>query len=203
MQVLKFGGTSVARPERIIEIVRTSLERDRTLLVCSAISGCTDALIRLGRLAAARDEVYLAELDALYQKHRRLMEGLLPADRLPAVTETVDGLFDSLRGILHGVFLLGELSPTSLDAVQSYGELFSTKILADKFTSLGIPCRWLDSREIIRTAGGVVDTAKTYANVAAAIDAYPHTSLFIAPGFIASDEQGRVTTLGRGGSDYT
>ena len=57
MQVLKFGGTSVARPERIIEIVRTSLERDRSLLVCSAISGCTDALIRLGRLAAARDEV--------------------------------------------------------------------------------------------------------------------------------------------------
>ena len=203
MQVLKFGGTSVARPERIIEIVRTSLERDRTLLVCSAISGCTDTLIRLGRLAAARDEAYLMELDALYQKHRHLMEGLLPADRLPAVTETVDGLFDSLRGILHGVFLLGELSPTSLDAVQSYGELFSTRILADKFTSLGIPCRWLDSREIIRTVGGVVDTAKTYANVAAAIEAYPHTSLFIAPGFIASDEQGRVSTLGRGGSDYT
>ena len=131
------------------------------------------------------------------------MEGLLPADRLAAVGETVDGLFDSLRGILHGVFLLGELSPTSLDAVQSYGELFSTKILADKFTSLGIPCRWLDSREIVRTAGGVVDTTTTYANVAAAIDEAPHTALFIAPGFIASDERGRVTTLGRGGSDYT
>ena len=203
MQVLKFGGTSVARPEKIIEIVRTSLERDRTILVCSAISGCTDALIRLGSLAAARDEAYLAELEALYQKHLHMMSGLLPTDRLAGVRETVDGLFDSLRGILHGVFLLGELSPTSLDAVQSYGELFSTKILADKFTSLGIPCRWLDSREIIRTAGGVVDTAKTYSNVAAAIDAFPHTSLFIAPGFIASDEQGRVTTLGRGGSDYT
>jgi len=203
MQVLKFGGTSVARPEKIVEIVRTSLERDRTILVCSAISGCTDALIRLGRLAAARDEAYLSELDALYQRHIRMMEGLLPADRLPAVRETVDGLFDSLRGILHGVFLLGELSPTSLDAVQSYGELFSTKILADKFTSLGIPCRWLDSREIIRTAGGVVDTGLTYANVSAAVEAHPHTSLFIAPGFIASDEQGRVTTLGRGGSDYT
>ena len=203
MQVLKFGGTSVARPEKIIDIVCASLERDRTILVCSAISGCTDTLIRLGRLAAARDETYLQELDELYRRHIRLIEGLLPADRIPAVTETVDGLFESLRGILHGVFLLGELSPTSLDAIQGYGELFSTKILADKFTSLGIPCRWLDSREIVRTVGGVVDTAKTYANIAQAIDASPHTSLFIAPGFIASDEQGRVTTLGRGGSDYT
>jgi len=203
MQVLKFGGTSVARPEKIVEIVRASLERDRTILVCSAISGCTDALIRLGGLAAVRDEAYLEELEKLYQRHLRMMEELLPADRLPAVRETVDGLFDSLRGILHGVFLLGELSPTSLDAVQSYGELFSTRILADKFTSLGIPCRWLDSREIIRTDGGIVDTGLTYANVSSAVEAHPHTSLFIAPGFIASDEQGRVTTLGRGGSDYT
>ena len=203
MQVLKFGGTSVAHPDKIVNIVRAALERDRTILVCSAISGCTDTLIRLGGLAAAREESYLTELEALYQRHAVLMEGLLPADRLPAVRETVDALFDSLKGILHGVFLLGELSPTSLDAVQSYGELFSTKILSAKFTSLGIPCRWLDARDLVKTCDGVVDTALTYALVAAAINSQPHTSLFIVPGFIASDRQGRVSTLGRGGSDYT
>ena len=203
MQVLKFGGTSVARPEKIVEIVRTSLERDRTILVCSAISGCTDALIGLGHLAAARNETYLRESEALYHRHLNLMESLLPAERQAAVRETIDGLFASLQGILHGVFLLGELSPASLDAIQSYGELFSTKILAAKFTALGIPCRWLDARDLIKTSGGVVDTARTYAAVAAAVDSQPHTSLFIVPGFIASDEQGRVTTLGRGGSDYT
>lgn len=203
MQVLKFGGTSVAQPQKIVDIVVRSLERDRTILVCSAISRCTDTLIRLGNLAAARDEKYLAELDALWLRHVEMIEGLLPADRVTAVRETVEGLFESLRGILHGVFLLGELSPASLDAVQSYGELFSTKILAAKFTALGIPCAWLDSRQIVRTNGGIVDTAATYAGVAAAIDAHPHTSLFIVPGFIASDQQGRVTTLGRGGSDYT
>ncbi len=203
MQVLKFGGTSVASPERIIDIVRTSLGRDRTILVCSAISGCTDTLIRLGRLASARDESYLAGLEGLYDRHRQMMEGLLSADRIPEVRAEIDGLFDSLRGILHGVFLLGELSPASLDAVQSYGELFSTKILTAKFTALGIPCRWLDSRELVKTRDGVVDTALTYVNVAAAVDSQPHTSLFIVPGFIASDVQGRVSTLGRGGSDYT
>lgn len=203
MQVLKFGGTSVASPERIIDIVRTSLGKDRTILVCSAISGCTDSLIRLGHLASERDESYLAGLARLYDRHRQMMEGLLPADRLQEVRAEIDGLFDSLRGILHGVFLLGELSPASLDAVQSYGELFSTKILTAKFKTLGISCRWLDSRELVRTRDGIVDTALTYKNVAAAIDDQPHMALFIVPGFIASDVQGRVSTLGRGGSDYT
>ena len=123
MQVLKFGGTSVASPDKIIDIVLSSLERDRTILVCSAISGCTDELIRLGRLAAARDESYLSAFETLHTRHVDMLEALLPADRIPAVRETVDGLFDSLGGILHGVFLLGELSPTSLDAVESYGNV--------------------------------------------------------------------------------
>ena len=94
MQVLKFGGSSVASPQRIIDIVRTSIERDRTILVCSAVSGCTDALIRLGHLASERDESYLTELDRLYGRHLEMIEQLLPADRKAAVRETIDGLFD-------------------------------------------------------------------------------------------------------------
>ena len=200
---MKFGGTSVASPEKLIDIVRKAVERDRTILVCSAISKCTDTLIRLGKLASERDEKYLAELAALQDRHHAMIASIIPADRQKAVQETVDGLFDSLKGILHGVFLLGELSPTSLDAVQSFGELFSTKILAAKFSSLGLSCQWLDARDIIKTAGGSVETAKTNANIAKTFAQYPHTALFIVPGFIASDEQGRTTTLGRGGSDYT
>ena len=200
---MKFGGTSVASPEKLIDIVRKAVERDRTILVCSAISKCTDTLIRLGKLASERDEKYLAELAALQDRHHAMIASIIPADRQKAVQETVDGLFDSLKGILHGVFLLGELSPTSLDAVQSFGELFSTKILAAKFSSLGLSCQWLDARDIIKTVGGSVETAKTNANIAKTFAQYPHTALFIVPGFIASDEQGRTTTLGRGGSDYT
>lgn len=200
---MKFGGTSVASPEKLIDIVRKAVERDRTILVCSAISKCTDTLIRLGKLASERDEKYLAELAALQDRHHAMIASILPADRQKAVQETVDGLFDSLKGILHGVFLLGELSPTSLDAVQSFGELFSTKILAAKFSSLGLSCQWIDARDIIKTVSGSVDTAKTNANIAKTFAQYPHTALFIVPGFIASDELGRTTTLGRGGSDYT
>ncbi len=161
---MKFGGTSVASPEKLIDIVRKAVERDRTILVCSAISKCTDTLIRLGKLASERDEKYLAELAALQDRHHAMIASILPADRQKAVQETVDGLFDSLKGILHGVFLLGELSPTSLDAVQSFGELFSTKILAAKFSSLGLSCQWIDARDIIKTVSGSVDTAKTNAN---------------------------------------
>ena len=121
--------------------------------------------------------------------------------------EQCDGIFDSLRGIAHGVYLLGELSEASLDAIQGTGELLSTRIMALLLASAGIAVKWVDSREIIKTfkkdGTTVVDTAASYANMAAMLERNPVTSLFVLPGFIASDSQGRTTTLGRGGSDYS
>ena len=204
MQVLKFGGSSVAAASaisRVTGIVSKALEQDRTIVVCSAISRCTDTLIEIGRKAAARDEGCLDLLQELQDRHHTIIRELLPTVFQEKVTATVDHLFGELRDTVRGVFLLGELSPTSLDAIQSYGELFSTKIIFAKFTSLGISCKWLDAREIVRVCDGEVDLETTYRNVREAIDG--HTSLFIVPGFIASDAQGRVRTLGRGGSDYT
>lgn len=203
MQVIKFGGTSVARPEKLVDIVSKAIGKDRTILVCSAISGCTDALIALGNKAAAKDRAYLEDLEALKQKHISLAEQLLDSGSLAKTLAIEEELFGSLAGILHGVYLLGELSKTSLDAVQSFGELFSTRILEAKFTALGISCKWLDARGIIISDSGVVDTAASYANIEKAIAAHARTKLFIVPGFIASDSLGRTSTLGRGGSDYT
>ena len=204
MQVLKFGGSSVASASaisRVTGIVSKALEQDRTIVVCSAISRCTDTLIEIGRRAAGRDESCLTLLQELQDRHHTIIRELLPAVFQEKVTAVVDGLFGELRDTVRGVFLLGELSPTSLDAIESYGELFSTKIIFAKFSSLGISCKWLDAREIVRVADGHVDQDATYRNVREAVDG--HTSLFIVPGFIASDAQGRVRTLGRGGSDYT
>ena len=204
MQVLKFGGSSVASASaisRVTGIVSKALEQDRTIVVCSAISRCTDTLIEIGRRAADRDESCLTLLQELQDRHHTIIRELLPAVFQEKVTAVVDGLFGELRDTVRGVFLLGELSPTSLDAIQSYGELFSTKIIFAKFSSLGISCKWLDAREIVCVADGHVDQEATYRNVREAVDG--HTSLFIVPGFIASDAQGRVRTLGRGGSDYT
>ena len=210
MQVLKFGGTSVANAEnmkKVVDIVSAAVDRDRTILVLSAISGCTDTLIRTGYLASRRDESYKSLIDSLQRQHHEIIRELLPIEKHEDSTEACDSLFEYLRGIAQGVFLLGELSSASLDAIQGIGELLSTKIIATKLASIGISTKWIDSRDIIRTysKGGknIVDTDITYSNVRKMIDSNPITSLFVLPGFIASDRHGKMTTLGRGGSDYT
>ena len=210
MQVLKFGGSSVANAQnmaKVIDIVVNAVDRDRTILVSSAISGCTDTLIKIGTLASERDESYKALIDDLQKKHHDIINELLPREKQEESLEVCDGLFDSLRSIAQGVCLLGELSPASLDAIQSFGELWSTKILATKLASIGISTKWIDSRNIIRTVAkgdkNVVDIQKTYYRINEVVENNPITQLFVLPGFIASDKQGRTTTLGRGGSDYT
>lgn len=210
MQVLKFGGTSVADSDKIqlvVETVAKAADRDRTILVISAIKGCTDALIRIGNLAAHRDESYKDVINGLQEEHHRIIRELLPLEKHEESRETCDGLFDSLRSIAQGVYLLGELSPASLDAIQGFGELWSSKIIATKLASIGIATKWVDSRGIIRTINkgekNIVDIQKTYSRVNEMIENNPITQIFVLPGFIASDKQGRTTTLGRGGSDYS
>ena len=210
MQVLKFGGSSVANAQnmsKVVDIVVNAVDRDRTILVSSAISGCTDTLIKIGTLASQRDESYKVLIDELQKQHHDIINELLPREKQQESLEVCDGLFDLLRSITQGVYLLGELSPASLDAIQSFGELWSTKILATKLASIGIATKWIDSRQIIRTVAkgdkNVVDIQKTYYRVNEMVESNPITQLFVLPGFIASDKQGRTTTLGRGGSDYT
>lgn len=210
MQVLKFGGTSVADSDKIqivVDTVAKAADRDRTILVISAIKGCTDALTDIGNLAARRDESYKEVIDVLQEQHHRIICELLPLEKHEESRETCDGLFDSLRSIAQGVYLLGELSPASLDAIQGFGELWSSKIVATKLASIGIATKWIDSRGIIRTVNkgekNIVDVQKTYSRVNEMIESNPITQVFVVPGFIASDKQGRTTTLGRGGSDYS
>ena len=210
MQVLKFGGSSVANATNmslVVDIVTKAVDRDRTILVVSAISGCTDTLIEIGTLASQRDESYKELINGLQQKHHDIINALLPREKQEESLEVCDSLFDSLRSIAQGVYLLGELSPASLDAIQSFGELWSTKILATKLASIGIETKWIDSRNIIRTVAkgekNIVDIQKTYYRVNEMVESNNMTQLFVLPGFIASDKQGRTTTLGRGGSDYT
>lgn len=206
MQVLKFGGTSVASAEamtRVIRIVSEALKSDRTILICSAISKCTDTLIEIGKRAAERDLKYKELIDGLQERHHNIIKELLRPEYQERTNAVCDELFESLRGISQGVYLLGELSSASQDAIVSHGELLSTKIIAAGFASNAIDSKWIDSRQIVKASEGVLDTESTNRNIAEIVGKFPHTSLFIAPGFIASDSKGRTTTLGRGGSDYT
>ena len=210
MQVMKFGGTSVANADsmsQVVDIVTKAVDRDMTILVVSAICGCTNTLIEIGILASKRDEGYKTLIDKLQKQHHDIIRELLPREKQEESREVCDSLFDSLRSIAQGVCLLGELSPASLDAIQAFGELWSTKILATKLATIGIATKWIDSRKIIRTYAkgdkNVVDVQKTYSRVNEMVENNPITQLFVLPGFIAADKQGRTTTLGRGGSDYT
>ena len=131
MQVLKFGGTSVANSAnmaKVIEIVSKAVDKDRTILVCSAISGFTDALIKIGNLAARRDEDYRTIIDEYQKKHHLIIKELLPLEKHEESLEACDGVFDSLRSIAQGVYLLGELSEDGLDAFQGCGEIISTQV---------------------------------------------------------------------------
>ncbi|MBO4768165.1 MAG: hypothetical protein J5495_01380, partial [Bacteroidales bacterium] len=128
MQVLKFGGTSVsdaANMSKVVEIVSAAMKNDRTILVLSAISKCTDTLINIGTLASEGDESYVALIDDLQKRHNGIIEEFLPRESRKQVTKECDEIFSHLRGIAQGVRLLGELSTVSLDAIQGCGELLS------------------------------------------------------------------------------
>lgn len=191
IKVLKFGGSSVAdatRMSQVLDIVHSALGQGRVLLVSSAISGCTDALIEIGREKNPSERGRRAEL--LLQRHRDIARRLFTGSERQEMFCELDALFK-------------ELSSAPAEACETFGELFSTKILARKFACEGVRVKWIDSRSIVRKKGGSVDEVLTYENIRRAVDASPEAELFVAPGFIASDEDGRVATLGRGGSDYT
>ncbi|HEV3414797.1 MAG TPA: bifunctional aspartate kinase/homoserine dehydrogenase I [Puia sp.] len=209
MQVLKFGGSSVANAEnisRVITLVLDALKKDRTILVVSALGGITDMLIHAASSAAAGDESYKEQLQEIEHRHLETVRTLLPITRQSAALSAVKTRCNEIEDICSGVFLLGELSPRTQDKIVSYGELLSSYIIAARFASLDIDHTWKDSRELIATDSryghAAVDFTKTNRTIREYIDS-SSARLFVFPGFIAADDKGITTTLGRGGSDYT
>jgi aspartokinase/homoserine dehydrogenase 1 len=209
MQVLKFGGTSVANAEnisKVIDLTLAALQKDRTILVVSALGGITDMLIQTAIAAAAGDETYKDKLQEIEHRHLGTVRTLLPITRQSAALSAVKTRCNEIEDICSGVFLLGELSPRTQDKIVSYGELLSSYIIAARFASLDLDHSWKDTRELIvtdsRYGHAAVDFPKTNKKVKEYIDS-SSTPLFILPGFVAADEKGITTTLGRGGSDYT
>lgn len=209
MQVLKFGGTSVANAENISKTIATiqrALKKDKTMVVVSALGGTTDMLIDAGKLAASGDESYKEKISVLEERHIKAVEDLLtPGSRTELLAE-IHKHFKELEAICEGIFLLRELSNRTLDRVVSFGELLSSIIISYKLESLSISCEWKDSRELIETNSSYTFAAVNFETTNKKIVAFVKNkpaSLYLFPGFIASDANGITTTLGRGGSDYT
>jgi len=207
MKVLKFGGSSVGSPDRIrsiIQIVRTRLQNEKLMILVSAFQGVTDSLIQLSQCAWKGDERYQQLFEQLRTRHANAVLDLLPANA-EAVLKRVEAKLSELKDVVHGVYLVKECSPRTLDFVMSFGERLSAYIISEAFRQNGIACHYLDARHVIRTDNhfghAKVDFKTTNQLIAQHFES--STELQIATGFIATSESGETTTLGRSGSDYT
>ena len=177
-RVLKFGGSSVASAtnmSRVLDIVEAEARKGRVILVSSAISGCTDAL-----LSGAEEQFREME-----KRHADIVRRLFTGANRTSLQERLDALFRQMR-------------QAPADEKVTFGEIFSTTILAAKLETEGYKTVWLDSRELV-----VKDNEPlTYQRIKAALNA-TEADIYVAPGFICQDTSGKVSTLGRGGSDYS
>ena len=206
MKVLKFGGTSVASApiiRKVEKIVTSAARQEKVILVTSAISKCTDTLIKIGTEAGEGNSSYKAQVYSLRCIHHRIIEELLEGSACTEAIKECDATFDELERFADGICAAGAITPGEADAIQTFGELFSTRIIARKLAADGYRVLWIDSRELIRTEDGKVRFDLTDPAIRSTLEAHPDVDIFVAPGFIASDLQGRRVHLGRGGSDYS
>ncbi|MEO7768301.1 MAG: bifunctional aspartate kinase/homoserine dehydrogenase I [Ferruginibacter sp.] len=209
MQVLKFGGSSVKNAEninKVIDIIKEKIANDKTIVVVSALGGITDILLQCSKLAAEGNECYKEKLLEAEHRHLQTAKELIPITRQSSVLSLVKTLCNEIEDICNGIFLLRELSERTRDRIVSYGEILSSRIIAARLSSECEGCEWKDSKEIIITNSNFGEAVVDFATTNKKVKDYFNgstASLFILPGFIASDSNGAVTTLGRGGSDYT
>ncbi len=207
MDVLKFGGTSVANStniKKVVEIISQS-KYSNSIVVVSALSGVTDLLIQAAVDASISNGKYIESLVHLEQKHIDCVVELIPTNNSNAL-QMVNENFTELKNICEGIYRLGELTNRTKDKVVSFGELLSSKIISAYLTSINFSHQWIDSREMIVTdnnfGNALVNFEQTNSKINSKFN-IQNSKLFLAPGFISSTETGVTTTLGRGGSDYT
>jgi aspartate kinase len=212
--VMKFGGTSVEDPVAIgrtaaIVAGRVALGK-QPIVVVSAMAKVTDQLLRAAAAASTGDRTgALAISERLRCRHRDTAAQLVKntAD-CAALIEKIDRKFDSLDEILRGLSAILELTPRISDLIVSHGELLSSRIVAAAFRELGVDAAHADAREIVITDSQFQKAVPLDAIIEQRAQAklLPLTSRGKVPvmgGFIASNEAGITTTLGRGGSDFT
>ncbi len=209
MIVMKFGGSSVANAERInsvISILQKRIENnDNIAIVFSAFQSVTDSLIEIGNLALKRSAVYKSKLKTLTQLHFKAINELNQGYDISILQYKAESLFEELSEILHGVFLVKELTAKSLDYIVSFGERLSCTIISESMINRGIDCEYLNASQIIKTDNDFGKARVNFKLTNRNIKAYfkKHKKIKIVTGFISSTEENEITTLGRGGSDYT
>lgn len=209
MNVLKFGGTSVADANNIkltCNIIVQKAQHDKLAVVVSALSGVTDLLLAASRKASEKDETYKEIIAEIEEKHFAAVKELLAVSNQSALLSQVKRIVNHLETLLDGCFLLGELSGRTMDAIAGFGELLSSCIIAETLKQQIPDCQYKDSRELIKTDNRFGKATVNFALTNQLVSDYfnnTDTRVTILPGFIAASTDNHNTTLGRGGSDYT
>ena len=208
MKVMKFGGTSVGSVKSILslkKIVEAEARTQPVIVVVSALDGITDKLIATSQMAKQGDEHYREEFDAMVKRHHQMIDTIITDDKKRVdLFNNVDQLFDQLKSIFYGVYLIHDLSRKTEDTIVSYGERLSSHIVAAMVKN-GVR---MNSRDFIRTekkqGKHVIDADLTTQLVKETFKELNNNQIYVVPGFVARDRDTHETTnLGRGGSDYT
>ena len=210
MQILKFGGSSVANPDRIRACGRVLLHKRRTegyraMVVCSALGGITDALTQAGHLAQQGDGDYRVVARDIRDRHIQCALDLLDSSTYAAIEAELKERLSHLDDLLYGIYLLREASARTNDELTGLGERLSVPILWGHCHDLGFKPQRLDALELMCTDD---QYGAARLDVHASQDRFAHAGfddgdLFLMEGFIGSAPDGTPTTLGRGGSDLS
>ncbi|HEX5052100.1 MAG TPA: bifunctional aspartate kinase/homoserine dehydrogenase I [Planctomycetota bacterium] len=201
----KFGGTSVADATRIAHVVDILVARNEPqVVVVSAMKGVTDALIDLVHRAAARDGAWRTGVDELAVRHAAAASALLGEHAEP-VLAWLRSEFAALHDLLHAQALVGSVADDLLDFICGLGEVWSSRLVDAALRARGAPSCWLDAREVLvvesSDLGAVVQWDVSRQRLTERRDA--QATRTVIPGFVARTSAGRLTTLGRNGSDYS
>lgn len=206
MKVLKFGGTSVGSVKSILslkKIVENEAKHQPVVIVVSALGGITDQLLSTSQMALRHEERWKDEFNAMVDRHHKMIDTIITDTKSREdLFNQVDILFEQLKSIYYGVFLIHDLSEKTQNAIVSYGERLSSKIVATLIRG----AKWFDAFTFIKTERknnkNTLDSELTNKLVRDAFCDLPRVSL--VPGFISRDrDTDEITNLGRGGSDYT
>ena len=203
MKVLKFGGTSVGSVKGILSVKKiVEAQSEPVIVVVSALSGVTDQLYKIAKLACDGDKSYLTEYDQMLTRHLEVIDGVIPESKKEEVINLIKLQFVDLSNIFRGVYLIKDISTKIIDTIVSYGESISSIIVTHAIEE----AVHFDSKEFVKTENQfdkhIVDFEKTNVLIGETFSNLPEVS--VCGGFISTDANTSfITNLGRGGSDYT
>lgn len=211
MRVMKFGGASVKNPEAIRNVasILNHFDNEAILVVISAIDKTTNQMEELAHLARdGKEAETLTQYEKIKSFHMGLIRELWGEEKAAGILAKVSGLLREVERIVQGILLLEEFPAPTYDRIVSYGEILSTTIISEYLKLSGRTVHWADARALVKTdatykQAGVIWslTEKNIASEVAPLLFDNH--MVITQGFIGSTIDGKTTTLGREGSDYT